>query len=229
MLQTFGRADHPDRGIYGVGEIRDYKDKQVPGNVWLRYLDKFVSPIPVHQPLPKNVVKKIVELETPKLRSLLSGRQENQRNFVSINSHDRPILNTILRMLEQHHFKADYFDPYARYPKEGRRISRLHFLRERNPRVIETAKHAFMAEHKGHLYCSACGFDFFRTYGDRGYGFIEGHHKLPLSKLRKEMRTRPEDIALLCSNCHRMIHNKQIWLSVPTLKELVRRNRARKD
>ena len=37
--------------------------------------------------------------------------------------------------------------------------------------------------------------------------------------------TRLADLALLCSNCHRMIHRTKQWLTVEELKELVEQQR----
>ena len=33
--------------------------------------------------------------------------------------------------------------------------------------------------------------------------------------------TKAEDIALLCSNCHKMVHRKRPWLSMKNLKEIL--------
>jgi predicted HNH restriction endonuclease len=33
--------------------------------------------------------------------------------------------------------------------------------------------------------------------------------------------TKVEDIALVCSNCHRMLHRKRHWLSINELKQLL--------
>ena len=66
------------------------------------------------------------------------------------------------------------------------------------------------------------GLDFATTYGDRGRGFIECHHRRPLSELRGHQRTRLDDLALVCSNCHRMIHPAKPWLSVQEVTLLLR-------
>jgi predicted HNH restriction endonuclease len=34
--------------------------------------------------------------------------------------------------------------------------------------------------------------------------------------------TLVEDIALVCSNCHRMLHRKRHWLSINQLRQLIR-------
>jgi HNH endonuclease len=70
------------------------------------------------------------------------------------------------------------------------------------------------------LVCEACGFNFEQIYGDRGRGFIECHHTTPLSQIDPATPTRLEDLALLCANCHRMVH-RQPWLTVDDLKKLL--------
>ena len=64
-------------------------------------------------------------------------------------------------------------------------------------------------------------FDFLVTYGKLGDGFIECHHNKPVSKMKLGEKTNIVDLALLCSNCHRMIHRRKPWLSVPQLKDLL--------
>ena len=38
-----------------------------------------------------------------------------------------------------------------------------------------------------------------------GKGFAECHHVVPLADLGRQKRTRLEDLAIVCANCHRMI------------------------
>ncbi|SRR5260370_39271381 len=55
--------------------------------------------------------------------------------------------------------------------------------------------------------CKACGFDFAKVYGSHGEGYIEVHHLRPVSSLAEKTPVNPkEDMTVLCSNCHRMIH-----------------------
>ncbi|RYD02497.1 hypothetical protein N752_24520 [Desulforamulus aquiferis] len=74
------------------------------------------------------------------------------------------------------------------------------------------------------MYCEVCNFDFTQRYGNRGKDFIEGHHKKLVSELKEGEKTKVEDIALLCSNCHRMIHRKPL-ITVEELIEIVRKTR----
>jgi 5-methylcytosine-specific restriction enzyme A len=88
---------------------------------------------------------------------------------------------------------------------EGGRTLRLHNRIDRNPGLARKAKriHGYV--------CQVCGFDFEQHYGAIGHEFIEAHHLVPLAELaaagqriRLDSRT---DFAVLCANCHRMIHH----------------------
>lgn len=110
---------------------------------------------------------------------------------------------------------------FSSFP-EGRVVERIHVHRERNPRLVKVAKEKFLREH-GRLFCIACGFDFEKVYGDRGHGYIEAHHTEPLSEMNIEHETRPEELAMVCSNCHAMLHRTRPWLGMDALGELIRR------
>ncbi|WP_245687108.1 HNH endonuclease [Streptacidiphilus griseoplanus] len=66
------------------------------------------------------------------------------------------------------------------------------------------------------LACEVCNFNFEQAYGERGVGYIECHHIVPLH-VAGEGATKLADLALICSNCHRMIHRRAPW---PTPLEL---------
>jgi len=99
---------------------------------------------------------------------------------------------------------------------EGRASLAAHYRRERNGK-LRAAKIAHVLATGGRIDCDVCGFDFGAEYGELGEGFIEVHHILPLS-VSGETLTRLEDLALLCSNCHRMIHRARPWLTPGELK-----------
>lgn len=107
---------------------------------------------------------------------------------------------------------------------EGRKKNVIHVTRERNPRLRQIAINNFLAKHK-RLYCEACTFDFEKTYGDIGRNFIECHHTIPVSKMQPGHKTKPEDIALLCSNCHRIVHKSKDWLTLEQLKKIIERQK----
>jgi 5-methylcytosine-specific restriction protein A len=104
--------------------------------------------------------------------------------------------------------------------EEGRVLTRVHRVRERDAK-LRTARRMKALEETGTLACEVCGFDFETTYGERGRSFIECHHVRPVSTLRPGEKTAVADLALLCSNCHRMIHVRRPWLTVDELRGLL--------
>ena len=110
--------------------------------------------------------------------------------------------------------KANSHNNYA----EGRRQERETYFFTRNPRLIKEAK-------KIHGYrCQACSFKFKDKYGKFGQNFIECHHENVLSERpeqdwNNDVKTSINDVKVLCSNCHRMIHHKRPAL---TFQELLR-------
>jgi 5-methylcytosine-specific restriction enzyme A len=95
--------------------------------------------------------------------------------------------------------------------EEGRLLTRRHVHRERNASLVRRKKQAVMRTH-GRLACEVCGFDFATRYGDLGEGFIEAHHILPLAAAGPAI-TRLADLAVVCSNCHRMLHRAKPWMT----------------
>lgn len=102
---------------------------------------------------------------------------------------------------------------------EGRVLERRHKSRERNKSLI--AKKLKQMQDKGlSLVCEACSFDFQKVYGPLGAGFIEFHHRRPLSETG-ETKTRLQDLAPLCANCHRMIHRTKPLATVEQFKAML--------
>jgi 5-methylcytosine-specific restriction protein A len=105
--------------------------------------------------------------------------------------------------------------------REGTLLLRQHLIRERNRDLVRRKKEQALAR-DGVLRCEACQFAFRAMYGDLGTDYIECHHTTPLAELRPKQVTRLSDLALLCANCHRMIHHRAITLSVDQLREIIR-------
>ena len=90
---------------------------------------------------------------------------------------------------------------------EGGRVTRTHLIIERNLDAIRKKKADVLKTNGGRLACEVCGFDFKNTYGSLGAGFIECHHLIPLFSLNgKRASTSNDDLIVVCSNCHRMVH-----------------------
>jgi len=98
----------------------------------------------------------------------------------------------------------------------------MHKKRERNTKFVRQIKNN--AEKKGLLHCEVCGFDFYFIYGNVGKGFIECHHLKPLSEYDPNEKTSKENLVLICSNCHKMVHKYRPWLGRNDLKKILQKD-----
>lgn len=96
--------------------------------------------------------------------------------------------------------------------KEGKELFRNHRIRERDSSISVLKKELALKE--GNLKCEVCKFSFQERYAQ---DYIECHHIIPISS--GERITRLKDLALVCSNCHRMLH-RQINGNYPSMDEL---------
>lgn len=73
--------------------------------------------------------------------------------------------------------------------------------------------------------CSVCGFDFEKTYGLIGQGFIHIHHINQLSEIKNEYIIDPEkDLVPICPNCHSMLHKRNPSYTIEELKSLINKS-----
>jgi 5-methylcytosine-specific restriction protein A len=114
-------------------------------------------------------------------------------------------------------------DPDLVHAAEGRILLSRHVRRERNSK-LRARKIAAVRVAGGTLACEVCGFDFEMRYGERGSGYVEVHHVLPLH-VSGVVRTRLSDLAILCSNCHRMMH-RQPWTTPEELRSSLSKARG---
>jgi 5-methylcytosine-specific restriction protein A len=108
--------------------------------------------------------------------------------------------------------------------EEGAQQEQTYLRRLRDRAIRDQAVRAYKRRH-GRVNCEACGFDFSAVYGPRGEDYIECHHRTPLSQSGPTITT-VADFALLCANCHRMIHRSKPWLTVDELTTLLQARRA---
>jgi putative restriction endonuclease len=81
--------------------------------------------------------------------------------------------------------------------KEGGLRYVTHLMAERSRNVVKAAKQSKS------WVCEICGIDFQHRYG---VSYIEAHHKVPISTYSSRYIVKPEDLALLCPNCHKAVH-----------------------
>ncbi len=101
---------------------------------------------------------------------------------------------------------------------EGQIQLRLHKVRERDSKLRNKAVESFIRE-KGGVFCEVCKFSFEDKYGTLGKGFIEVHHLKPISEYEEGDVTSIENLKLVCSNCHRMIHRGDSYSTFYSLQE----------
>ena len=104
------------------------------------------------------------------------------------------------------HAVSDLGDEYLEGSTiEEKRRRRLHYRVERNPKLAKMAKEI-------HGYkCQVCEFSFSEEYGSLGQDYIEARHLMPIASLppNEAVRLSPKnDFAVVCANCHRMIHRR---------------------
>lgn len=105
---------------------------------------------------------------------------------------------------------------------EGRESYARHRRLERKPALGRAVKSKRLRTDKS-LRCDVCSFSFLEQFGPRGAGFVEAHHTRPVSQLKGHKKVEPAEIALVCSNCHRMLHRSKPWLSIAALRKLVKK------
>lgn len=83
----------------------------------------------------------------------------------------------------------------------------IHRARERALREAKLAQ-ARTRSPDGRLRCEVprCGFDFEAVYGTCGAGFAHVHHLKPLAEAAGPAVTRLDDLAVVCANCHAIVH-----------------------
>lgn len=115
--------------------------------------------------------------------------------------------------------------PVSYRGKEGRRrLKQAHYSRERNTPVTRAKKRLVFAQ-TGTLACEVCTFQFVNRYGHRGHMFAECHHREPLASTDEEREVTLDDLAIVCANCHRMLHRRP-EVTVEQLRALLEKTKA---
>jgi predicted HNH restriction endonuclease len=86
---------------------------------------------------------------------------------------------------------------------------RLALVRHRRrEQKLRAAKLSQFRQKNGGLHCEVpgCGFDFEKIYGSLGKDFAHVHHLKSLGNRESPSETLLDDLAIVCANCHAMIH-----------------------
>lgn len=111
---------------------------------------------------------------------------------------------------------------------EGVESKRLVVHRSRESRLREAKLAASQKSSGGRLRCEVpgCGFDFQEVYGAPGEGYAHVHHVDPLAERSAPTKTRLSDLAVVCANCHAMIHRGGVTRKMKGLVTKARRRAA---
>ena len=96
---------------------------------------------------------------------------------------------------------------------EGKKRLLVHLSRERDRKLVLQKKWTSPS-----LACEVCGFSFAYVYGKQAAAYGEVHYLVPLAEAIAERKTSLEDLALLCANCHRVVHLKNPPFTLEELK-----------
>ncbi len=97
--------------------------------------------------------------------------------------------------------------------EEGARFKEEQEFRKRNSLLIKKKKDA------SDYRCEICDFNFGEFYSNIGENYIEAHHLIGIAE--GERKSSMDDIALICSNCHSMVHRRKPPYSIAEVRMII--------
>lgn len=107
--------------------------------------------------------------------------------------------------------------------KEGEKRLRLHLDSERKPQNVKAKKQSAAS-----LNCEICGFSFLHFYGHVAGDYCEVHHLIPLKSLKGATPINLNDLAILCSNCHRVVHMRYPPYGLQEVRDMLKNLRRQR-
>jgi 5-methylcytosine-specific restriction protein A len=204
---------HRDRGLVGSGQFTSeiYDDEHWDGSGReTTYADlAWDLLLPVEDRIPMEALKsKVLGVRWDRLQGsgvLVSDQSERQLDRLW----DDYVNASVFRSPEE---------PTGRFPEGAvRRVEVNRYERDRRARAACIAHHG--------TACSVCGFDFKKSYGALGRGFIHVHHLTEISAVGPAYKVDPiKDLRPICPNCHAMVHREVPALSIAALRRRLRRS-----
>lgn len=105
--------------------------------------------------------------------------------------------------------------------KEGRILTRIHAYKERDRGFVKRVKKYHRDKNGGLLHCEVCEMVPDVIYGPGLDRCMEAHHMVPVEELQPDSVTRVEEMAIVCANCHRIIHSKKPCLTISEARDLL--------
>lgn len=227
----------PKTQVVGLGEILSVPARQVKRGAEaafrVSYLTSYLGhPIHIDEARRQVALKGAVFLKSGAAGTLFRLSIEEAGALLQLVVGRNPTTGALWPSLHkgrQQEVVANDVDDLSQGAKEGRRRLMIHYARERD-RNLRQRKIDQVMRGGIPLRCEVCDFDFASTYGALGEGYCEVHHVMPLAASSASRHTLLGDLAIVCSNCHRMLHRGGLCRTVPALRRLMRsanrRNRA---
>jgi len=215
----------PDLCVVGVGELVAAHHRQPRGkDTWfsVKYLTPmFERPIDIGALRADSILRSASFLKAGPAGTLFPLTPKQGQRLYQLVCRRNPFVREVWAELNGPAPKLTDVDLLEATGDEGTRRLVEHMRVERDRRLVEAKKRE--ARKNGTLACEACGFDFERRYGHIGRDFCEVHHRKPLSRTGLT-RTRLSDLAVVCSNCHRMLHRAGGTIGITRLRKQLRPN-----
>ena len=176
-------------------------------------IDLRMCDIKVHEPV--QAVEALRKMETPADFSMrVTGTIKDKREDDALFNLVQCAYGFLLMLSGAIADDGQEEEPFGEAEGAIRQISVTRYERSAKNRAICIAAHG--------AKCAVCGFDFGRAYGTFAAGFIEVHHKIPVSQLGTSTTIDPvEDLVPLCPNCHAAVHLSNPPLMPEELKALM--------
>lgn len=177
---------------------------------------------------PDGVSLKLLNLRSFERGKGLSYSKLDAEVFTELASHPEKVSSlaeTIRKAIDLDEIERDSISAVTPIEElefaEGRLLTSIHIRRERSPKIRQML--IVHRKKRGQLACDLCTW----TFGSARQSFREAafevHHLQPLARLVEERKTKLEDVALLCANCHRLIHRaisiEKRWLTISEARQ----------
>src|SRR5262245_50754507 len=202
---------HRDRGLVGSGEFTSeiYEDDHWDGSGReTTYADlAWDLLLPVEDRISVEVLKaEVRDVRWDRLQGsgvLISDHSERELDRLWEDN----VSGSVFRSPEE---------PTGRFPEGAvRRVEVNRYERDQRARAACIAHHG--------TACSVCGFDFEKSYGVLGRGFIHVHHLTEISAIGPTYKIDPIKVLRpVCPNCHAMVHRGVPALSISELRKRLR-------
>jgi 5-methylcytosine-specific restriction protein A len=210
------RQGREPRGVYGTGVVTrgSYRGAHWDGKrghkaIYVRFkLDKLVDP-------EKYGCVSLGELQR---RCPSSVKWTTQSSGIHVPDDSAPVIDRLLAAcfsgVTGVHISQEIEPEASYYEGAGVEVTVNKYERDAGARAACIAKYGAV--------CSVCQFDFQKTYGSIGEGFIHVHHLVPLSSIRASYCVNPtKDLRPICPNCHAMVHRRSPPYSINRLRKML--------